>query len=322
MTLQPRNASGGSQQLNLYSLRHLELLLGMKRQELRAVASRAGRYYAPFPKSTPEFPFPKKLSPKKIRLIDNPLEPLKSLQDKIYRKVLTRIVLPEHLLGGMPGKTIKHNVLMHIGAEVLIKIDIKGFFPSITAAMVYQAWREILDCSPDIANLLTKLTTRNNHLPQGAATSTLLANVVLASFDSPIRAACQSRSIRYSSWVDDLAFSGAGAVREVAAVAISTLNRAGFSVKHKKIKLMGKGCQKVLNNILLSKTPSLERAKLDQLRSGIHKLKVGQVSPSELDQYSRQLRGRIGFAKFINPKKGAALELNLESALGKPKKTG
>lgn len=316
MRQKPRNESGDAQQLDLYSLRHLETILGMSREELKSLASNAGRHYSPFSKNTPPRPFPKKLiQQRKTRLIDNPIEPLKSVQDRIHRKLLKQLVLPEHLLGGMPGKTIKDNVLMHSGAKVLITIDIKGFFPSISAAQIYEVWRHLLNCSPQIARVLTKLTTCNGYLPQGAATSTLLANLVLASFDGPIRKVCEAQSIRYSSWVDDLAFSGADATRDIVPHVIEVLNQSGFAVKHKKINVMGAKSKKVLNNILLSKVPSLERSRLDQLRSGIHKIKTGQVVQGELDLHLKRLKGQIGFVKFINPRKGTALERQLQAVL-------
>lgn len=316
MRQKPRNERGEAKQLDLYSLRHLEAILRISREELKSLASRAGRYYSPFSKNTPPQPFPKKLSTQqKIRLIDNPVEPLKSVQDRVYRELLKPLVLPEHLLGGMPGKTIKNNVLMHLGAKVLITIDIKGFFPSISAAQIYEVWRRLLNCSPQIARLLTQLTTRNGHLPQGAATSTLLANLVLASFDDPIRKACVVQSIRYSSWIDDLAFSGGDATRDITSEVIKTLNKSGFAVKHRKIHVMGAGSKKVLNNILLSKVPSLERSRLDQLRSGIYKLKSGQVTQNALDVHLKRLKGQIGFVKFINPRKGIAMERQLQEVL-------
>lgn len=316
MRRRPRNERGEAKQLDLYSLRHLETILGISRDELKNLASHAGRYYSPFSKNTPPQPFPKKLpTQRKIRLIDNPVEPLKSVQDQIYRELLKPLVLPEHLLGGMPGRTIKDNVLMHLGAKVLVTIDIKGFFPSISSAQIYEVWRRLLNCSPQIARLLTQLTTRNGHLPQGAATSTLLANLVLASFDDPIRRACLAQSIRYSSWIDDLAFSGGDAAREIVSEVIKTLNNSGFAVKHRKIHVMGAGSKKVLNSILLSKVPSLERPRLDQLRSGIYKIKSGQVPQNDLDVHIKRLKGQIGFVKFINRRKGAALEGQLQAVL-------
>jgi RNA-directed DNA polymerase len=316
MCLNPEGEKLPARQLDLYSLGYLEVLLGLDREELKDVTAHAGRFYNPFPKGPKVRPFPRKtVDSNKIRIIDNPVEPLKSVQDRIHLRLLKTLVLPEHLLGGMPGRTIRHNVLLHAGSKVLVTIDIKSFFPSISAKKIFHVWRDLLNCSPHIANILTKLTTRNNHLPQGAPTSTLLANLVLAGLDGPIRAACAAKSVRYSSWVDDLAFSGNDDVREIMTFVIHILNRSGFSVKHRKICVMGSGSRKVLNNILLNKVPALGRERLDGIRSGIHKLLAGQVSAERRASYLDSLRSKIAFVKHINASKAARLEGQLATAL-------
>src|SRR5207245_666478 len=111
----------------------------------------------------------------------------------------------------------------------LVTIDIMNFFPSITPQQVLAVWRKILNCSPAVAYLLTGLTTCRGRLPQGSATSTLLANLVLSSFDAEIRTVCETNGVCYSSWVDDLAFSGDSAPRIVCHV-IAVLMKAGFGV--------------------------------------------------------------------------------------------
>jgi hypothetical protein len=45
---------------------------------------------------------------------------------------LKRLILPEHLLGGVRGKSIIDNVNLHEKARCLVTIDIKNFFPSIS----------------------------------------------------------------------------------------------------------------------------------------------------------------------------------------------
>jgi RNA-directed DNA polymerase len=197
--------SGASEvaRLDLYSLRHLEVLLGHSRSELHDLAKHGVRYYAPFVYRKKERPFSRKVVPTKRRWIDNPVGPLKAIQARIEDRILNRIILPEHLLGGVAGKSITDNSGHHLDARYLVTIDIKNFFPSITSRQVRSVWRETLNCSPQVAYLLTGLTTCCDRLPQGAPTSTMLANLVLSSFDEEIPTACDLRAVSYSSWVDD-----------------------------------------------------------------------------------------------------------------------
>lgn len=291
-----------------------EALLGASRGHLQNVAENAGSYYRKFLKRDKSRPFQKKFnqSKKSPRTIDNPCGELKNLQRRINEHILKPVVLPNYLCGGVPGKSVLDNVLLHLGAPTLVTVDIKSFFRRITNLQVYAVWRSTLNCSPKIAALLTRLTTFERHLPQGAPTSSLLANLVLYSIDLPIRKECARRGVNYSTWVDDLAFSGTDA-REVIPVVVGSLHRAGFSVSHRKLKIMGPGTRKVLNGILMDRFPSVLSQRIARLRSGIHKLRTNQVAANEMQRYIQQLKGGIAYVASIAPRKGATLRQELES---------
>jgi retron-type reverse transcriptase len=302
--------------LNLNSLVRLEALLGTGRVRLRLISGEAGSSYRPFHKREKHFPFEKKpiSTRKKPRIIDNPEGELKKLQSRINKVLLKPIVFPAYLCGGIPGKTVLDNVLMHLGAPVLVVVDIKNFFRRITNQQVYYVWREVLGCSPKIAGILTRLTTFERHLPQGAPTSSLLANLVLFSIDRSIRNACAERGVTYSTWVDDIAFSGKNA-RDLVPTVVAILHAAGFSISHKKLKVMGPGTRKVLNGVLMNRFPNILPERISRLRSGIHKLRSGEVCPSEVEQYVRQLQGGIAYVASISAAKSAKLHRDLDTAL-------
>ena len=298
-------------ELSLYSLPKLEVTLGIRRDVLRQVARRASVYYEPFFKTTKPLPFQRKRSKSKTRTIDNPIEPLKGIQERINGKLLSPIRLPSYICGGVRGKTVLHNVALHLGAKCLVTVDIRDFFPSITNKHVYYVWRNVLDCSSEISALLTQLTSVNHHLPQGAGTSTMLSNLVLYSIDEPIRAKCKELDIKYSTWVDDLAFSGE-CPQKVIGLVVQTMAKNGFRLSRKKIRVMGPGSRKVLNGVLMNKHPNVLPERLSQIRSGIHKLRTGQVAQSYQSRYVRSLEGRIAHVQTINPRKGAKLRTDLD----------
>ena len=303
-------------ELNLYSMVTCETRLGANRKHLRFVAENAGSYYRPFSKRDRARPFERISSrtKKPPRPIDNPCGELKILQKRINEKLLKPLVLPRYLCGGVPGKSVLDNVFLHLGAPVLVTVDIKSFFRRITNRQVYEVWKSTLNCSPKIAALLTQLTTFERHLPQGAPTSSLLANLVMYSIDRPVREECARRGVQYSTWVDDLAFSGREA-REVISVVVETLRRAGFSVSHRKLKIMGPGTRKVLNGILMGRFPGVLPDRIARLRSGIHKLRTNQVAANEMDRYVQQLEGGVVYVASIDPRKGAKLQKELRSAV-------
>ena len=300
--------------LDLCSFRKLEALLRFPRDRIRQAANHAGEYYRPFPKKDRKRPFQRKFKPAKPRMIDNPTGILKEIQQGVQRNLLRRIPLPDYLCGGVKGRTLLDNVLLHLGANTLVTMDIKSFFPSITNIQVYDVWRRRLNCSSRIAAILTKLTTYERHLPQGAPTSTTLANFVLNSLDAPIRDDCCRHNVQYSTWVDDLAFSGDSA-REVINVAVHALAIAGFAAPHKKQKIMGPGTTKVLTKVLLGRFPTVLPERCSQLRSGIHKLKTGQIATDELAPYLQSLKGSIAYVESIDPRRGKGLRQQLTNAL-------
>jgi hypothetical protein len=301
------------------SMLRCESLLGDSRNHLEFVADDAGSYYKPFPKETQKRPFQKKENhkPKPPRPIDNPCGELKRIQRQINEKILKPIVYPRYLCGGVPGKSVLDNVVLHLGASVLVTLDVKSFFRRITNLQVYQVWKVTLRCPPKVAALLTKLTTFERHLPQGAPTSTLLANLALYSIDRPIRDECERRRVQYSTWVDDLAFSGNDA-RSIIPTVITSLRRAGLSVSHKKLKIMGAGTRKVLNGILMSRFPSVLPERIARLRSGIHKLRTNQVAADDMSKYVQRLEGGIAYVASITPRKGAKLRAELRKLLEGP----
>jgi hypothetical protein len=300
--------------LRLYSMPELERLLGAPRSEIFKAASLAGREYRPFKQTKKPRPFQKAPISSKLRPIDNPIGQLKRFQRRINRRILRRVDYPVYLCAGVNGRSLLDNARIHLASPVLVTLDIRSFFPSVSNIQVYKVWREVLDCSPRIASVLTKLTTIERHLPQGAPTSTLLANLVLFSVDGVIRKECSLRGVRYSTWVDDLAFSGKAA-REVIGVAVKALLGAGFSISHRKMKVMGAGDRKILTGILLGKKPAVLPERLSNLRSGIHKLRTGQVPLGLQESYVKSLRGGINFVGLISQDKARLLHEDLDDCL-------
>lgn len=270
-------------------MQRLEALLRMPRGEIRNLAAHAGAYYRPFILKGRPHPFQKHFRPSKNRKIDNPTGALKQAQKRIYEALLQPLELPTYIHGGVQGRAVRDNVLLHFGAEVLVTLDITSFYPSITNRMVYHVWKSLLHYSPRISALLTQLTTFERRLPQGAPTSTSLANLVLHSVDGPIRRACETLGVKYSTWVDDLAFSGKEA-RHVINVAVDALRQSGLAVSHRKMKIMPRGTTQVLNGVLMGRFPSVAAERLSQMRSGIHKLAVNQVPLAELPAYVKPRR--------------------------------
>jgi RNA-directed DNA polymerase len=297
-------------------MRRLERLLGLRRNYIRSAAASAGGNYAPFEKLSKPKPFQRKPVPLKRRRIDNPSTELKKVQSLIAIRLLQPLCLPSYICGGIKGKKVLDNAEFHRNSRVLLKLDIKRFFPSITNKHVYAVWNDLLNCSPEISGLLTKLTTFERHLPQGAPSSTMLANLVLYSCDGAIRQECERRKIQYSCWIDDLAFSSEDP-RPVIDVVIGVLRGHGFGISRKKLEIAGPSSRKILNGVVLGRGFGVPPDRLARIRSGIHKLREGHVPAPQIEHYVRSLSGSIAQIKPINAHKADSLKRDLEAACKK-----
>ena len=200
----------------------------------------------------PPRPFQKNPS-SKTRPIDNPRGDLKKVQRRINRMLLRPTCFPDNMFGAVPRRSVMDNAELHLKASLLVTIDVKSCFPSITNVHVYSVWRNFLGCSTEVASILTKLTTFDRHLPQGAATSPLLSNLFIWMIDEPIRSACDERSVIYSTWIDDLAFSS-GRSCEMISRSAKILQHHGLRISRSKVKIMGPREIKLLTGTRLGNT--------------------------------------------------------------------
>jgi hypothetical protein len=142
-----------------------------------------------------------------IRQPYDALEALKSIHRKMKHRIFENVFFPPYLTGSVRGQDYVRNASIHAGSRIIICEDIKGFFPSVGAEAIYDIWLKFFKFHPDVAELLTKLTTKDGALPQGAIPSSYLANLVLWRVEPALHANLQKLGLRYSRYVDDIAIS-------------------------------------------------------------------------------------------------------------------
>jgi RNA-directed DNA polymerase len=288
------------EKLRILSVNRLADILKIPRETLVRLSAEPELNYDPFETVGRSRPFQKQ-HPSKLRPIDNPLKELSWVQKRIYRRLLKPICFPEHIFGAVPKRSVRDNAERHLDATLLVTLDIRQCFPSITNVQVYQVWRKLLGCSTPVARLLTRLTTFQRRLPQGAATSPLLANLFIWMIDQPIRKACADLDAAYSTWIDDLAFSGEHA-RDLIQAATSVLGAHGLRLSRKKIRIMGPRAIKLLTGTRLGAGQvRAPKEKLARIRSGIHKLRSGLVREEDEEKYISGLVAQLRFIHQLCP---------------------
>jgi RNA-directed DNA polymerase len=296
-------------------MRDLEFRLGAKRAELRQLLDARPMLYRSFLIPKKQHPYPgekrkqKALQGIKYREIDNPVTQLKDIQKRILRRILSEADLPEYMFGAVAGRTLGAHAQVHVAnqSSTLVKMDISSYYPNVTCVHVYFVWNVILGCPPPVAKLLTELTTYEWRLPQGAPTSPMLANILLASIYAPICLESADVGLTISTWVDDLIFSGLRA-REIMELVRSTLAKHGFKVAPGKREILGSRAEKVVTGVRVGRDGvRVSHKKMSEIRAAIHRLAIKQVEPSGLRRYKQNLSARIAHLSQIHAGDAAKL---------------
>jgi len=147
------------------------------------------------------------------RICYDALGVLKGIQARIQCLILNKVHYPIYLQGSIKDpispRGQKANACLHVRKRVLISEDIKQFFPSVSSHVVFDIWHRFFKFPPPVAEILTKLTTKEGALPQGTKTSALLANLVFWEFEWRLVADFHGRGITYSRLIDDITCSTA-----------------------------------------------------------------------------------------------------------------
>lgn len=295
----------------IVSVRDLARRLGTPIERLRAVsdeiATRPGSHYLFWSETDPKTG--------KVRQLKAPRPELKEIQRRIARNILRKVPLSDSAHGGVRGRSPLSNASMHLGQALVVTMDVKSFYPSVRHYVVFRLFRHELGFGRDVASLLTRLTTVDAQLPQGAPTSTAIANILLTSaVDSPVSRCAWEVGAKNTRFVDDFSFSGRGSTTliEEAARALSqrrlSIWRRPKSGPSRKLRIMPRSVpQKVTGlNVNSRSGPSVPQGYRDGVRAAIHQL---QELPEDRGRGSAEdsIRGRLLYIERTNP--GAACRL-------------
>ena len=299
----------GRTPLPIRSVKYLEHVLGWDRARIRLIASRAGSYYHPFTKvqKKPDGTI-------KERPIDNPSGALRAIQGSIYHKILRDIVFPSGVNGGVRGRSIRDNAVVHVGARRMATIDLADCFPRTTHRQVYAVFRDVLGCSPKVAGVLTRLTTYHGHLPQGAPTSTILADLCLLPLYGNIREIAGRNGLSDSAFIDDVGVSGDNAVKSVGEI-VNAVHRHRYSVRARKVKRMYAGSRHGLTGAVTNTQLSVSRVRRKAIRGRILSMPKGtRADTAEV----RSIKGMISSVRVLSSRQADTLEQLLWTRIGRP----
>jgi hypothetical protein len=223
---------------------------------------------------------------------------------------------------------------------VILRMDLRDFFPSIPRARIQAIFRTI-GYPETVADRLGGICTNSvpadewkhpgidvdprqlwearrlyaaPHLPQGAPTSPSLANLCAYRFDRRLRGLAESAGASYTRYADDLAFSGGDdfdrRVDRFSLHVAAILTAEGFQVHHRKTRIMRRGVRQHLAGLVANEHVNVMRPDFDLLKATLTNcVRKGPASQNREGHanYRMHLEGRVAFVESINPAKGHRL---------------
>lgn len=149
----------------------------------------------------------------KPRNIEHPTGRLEVVHTRIA-SLLCRIEQPYYVHSGIKGRSYLSNARMHVGSHPVLVTDLKSFFQNTKKQSAFYFFYNVLECSPDVAEILSNLCTCDNHIPTGSRISMPLAFWSNALMFKKLAALSELNNITMTVFVDDLTFSGHKVTRQ------------------------------------------------------------------------------------------------------------
>ena len=240
------------------------------------------------------------------RPIDEPLPDLKHVQSWILNNILEKCPVSAYAKAYVKGRTLKSNAKFHKAQKVVVTMDIKDFFPSISLNAIIDIFDGLVYYH-NLSCFLAHLCCLNNILPQGAPTSPYLSNLCMIPLDESIKNYTLPKQIRYTRYADDLTFSGDFDYHQLIRDISRLIFEKGFTVNSEKTRVARSNTRQEVTGIVVNSHMQISKAKRKEIRQNIYYIKkYGLESHLQFIQenranYLNHLLGQINFALFVNP---------------------
>lgn len=262
------------------------------------------------------------------RLISAPKPDLKRAQSWVARNITEHLPVHGAAHGFLTGRSTLTNAQVHAGARVIVKFDIRNFYPTIGMRRVKGLFRKagygeqvatvlallVTECPREeieIGNRTHYVATGPRSLPQGAPTSPSITNALCVRLDARLTGLARKLGYRYTRYADDLTFSFHGSGK----VPVGRLRKAvtdivaaeGFVIHPDKTRVMRNGGRQRVTGLIVNTAPDdrptarVPRKVIRQLRAAIHNREQGKPGKGESLE---QLRGLAAYVHMCDPARG------------------
>ncbi len=258
------------------------------------------------------------------RTITAPKRGLKAAQRWVLRNIAEKLPVHGAAHGFMSARSIVTNAQVHAGADVVVKVDVKDFFPTVTWRRVKGLFRKA-GLNEATSTMLAMVCTeaprdivefRGRALPQGAPTSPAITNAICLRLDRRVSGLARALGMVYTRYADDLTFSwrksddrAKAPVGALLSGVKKILRAEGFVLHPDKTMVMRDGDRQKVTGLVVNKADGspaarVPRETLRKLRAAIKNRELGR--PGKGDETIDQLKGMAAFVFMCDAKKGQA----------------
>jgi RNA-directed DNA polymerase len=265
------------------------------------------------------------------RRIAAPRARLKQVQRIILDQILARLPVHDACQGFVAGRSIVSNAAPHRGAAVLLKMDLRDFFPTVHYRRA-QGFFQRVGYGEEVAATLAGLVTHRpvlangrvgwpGVLPQGAPTSPALANLVCRRLDARLAGLARRCGAVYTRYADDLTFSFATApavdLGRFAWWVDQICGQEGFVENTRKRRVLRRGNQQRVTGVVVNDKLSVPRAERRRFRAILENCRRHGVASQARgrDDFADYLRGFAAYVRMVQPDLGARFVREVEEIL-------
>jgi hypothetical protein len=263
------------------------------------------------------------------RLIQAPKSGLKAVQRKLLSLLVEKLPVSPHAHGFVKGRSVRTGAEGHVGKAVVLRLDLKDFFPTVSYARV-RGLLIALGYGYPVAATLAVLMTESERQPveldgkvyfvpvgprvcvQGAPTSPALCNAIVLKMDRRLAGLARKHGFTYSRYADDLSFSGpeVEAAEKLRGLAARIIQEEGFQVNAAKTRLQRRGGRQTVTGVTVNQVLGLSRKERRKLRAMIHQEGTQPASA----ETSARIDGKLAYLSMLNPKQAEALRARRKSS--------
>jgi hypothetical protein len=230
------------------------------------------------------------------RLISSPKPKMRRAQSWINENILSKLEPSQYCFAFRPEISIVDNAKQHLNKSILVKFDLKDFFPSITFGRV-QGYFQYLGYNPGIATVLALLCTDaprarvtvkgissivalgERSLPQGACTSPALANLIASRLDNRLSGFAKYLDVgwTYTRYADDLTFSTSESDADLAPL-MGAVKRIAvderFEINMKKTRVMRSPRRQSVTGLVVGSEVRIPKKTIKRIRALFHNIET------------------------------------------------